>query len=329
MIKTLTLTVLALLLAFGPAFSETVKVLIIEEGFKDIPADDDRLAMLDRITGSLVVGDSSYGGEIEVWSGKKGLYLINELPLEEYVEGVVAAESGRNWEEEALKAQAVVVRTYAVNNKLKSRNKKFHVTSSVLHQVYKGQNSDSGISNAVSSTVGEVLTFGGEPIEALYHSTCGGKTEDSKDVFNKSLPYLRPVVSSCKLSPLSVWSRKIPLEEVQQATGIKNIKSIKIKSRTESGRVKELDVETSSGKTTATLATELRKALGWKRLPSTDFSVRMEDDAALFEGRGYGHGVGLCQWSALELAKEGKSYREILEHFYPGASIELYESKRL
>ena len=302
---------------------ETIKVLILDGNFKEIPDDGEELGMLDTIKGDLLVGYSRYKGAIAVWKGKKSLYLIGEVPLEDYVEGVTASELGDNWEIEAIKAQAVIARTYALHKKLQNSGKKFHLTSGMLHQVYKGENTDVKIALAVSATQGEVLTYNNKPIEAFYHSTTCGETEDPAEVFGKSYPYLKPVKSDCNLSPYQMWSRKIPLREIEDALGIKGAADIKIKSRTTTGRVKAVAVITSTNHTYE--ATELRKKLGWKRLPSTDFTVKVEDGYAVFEGTGYGHGVGLCQWGALEMAKKGKTYKEILSHYFPGADLEQYE----
>jgi stage II sporulation protein D len=237
---------------------------------------------------------------------------------------VVASEVGPNWDTEALKAQAVISRTYAIYRKNMSGNSRFHLTSSVMHQVYKGTNPLIQIAYAVRETSGEILTYEGKPIEALYHSTSGGRTENPEEVFGKSYPYLKSVESSCELSPYWVWERKIPKEEIEKALSVKGIKDITIHSLTSTGRVKELTVESESGQMVIK-ATEFRKLLGWSRLPSTNFSMRVNGTSITFEGKGYGHGVGLCQWSALQMAREGKNYREILSFFYPGTEIRLYE----
>lgn len=309
----------------GPALAvesnSTIKVLILGEKFTGVPEENEKLAIVDRVNGSLLMDDLSFNGDIEVWKGKQGLYLINELPLEEYVEGVVKAETGPEWEGEALKAQAVVVRTYVLNQKSNNGKRQFDVTSSVLHQVYKGQNANRKIADSVKATEGQILTYDGKPIEAFYHSTSAGRTEVAEDVFGKNYPYLKPVKSICRLSPYCVWLRNIPLRELEQATGIKGITEIKVASRTGTGRAKEVSVIAGGGNTAFKTA-DLRKMLGWKRLPSTDFTVRIEKETAVFEGKGYGHGVGLSQWSALEMAKEGKTYKEILSHFYPGSNLE-------
>jgi stage II sporulation protein D (peptidoglycan lytic transglycosylase) len=316
-----------------PAFASAdiypkIKVLILDDTHTLIPRSDEAIVNLGSMKGELFAYGSHYTGDIEVWKGANGLYLINELPLEQYVESVVAAEVGTNWENEALKAQAVISRTYAVSRMLSNGHQKFHITSTVLHQVYKGNQSQMQITNAVRGTAGEILTYNGKSIEAFYHSTSGGMTEDPEDVFGKSYPYLKPVKTSCEISPYWIWERKIPLTELEKAMNIKGLKTMAIHSRTTTGRVRELIISSVEGKSVIK-ATELRKLLGWSRLPSTNFQIRVNGTWVTFEGKGYGHGVGLCQWSALQMAKEGKNYREILSYFYPGTEIQIYEGDRL
>lgn len=322
--RTFITAVLIVLLSFAPALAETIKVLIIDESFEKLPKEDEKLAMLDSIKGDLILGYKNYNGKIEVWKGQNGLYLINELPLEDYVAGVVKAETGKDWAMEALKAQAVVVRTFVLYQKRRNDGRQFHVTSTVLDQIYRGENTDSDISSAVAATKGEILTYEGEPIAAFYHSTSGGRTELPQEVFGSSYPYLKSVSSDCKLSPYSSWVRRIPLNEIEEATGVEHLAGIEIKSHTSTGRVKEVVLLANPSETTLK-ATEFRKMLGWKKLPSTDFTLKMEGDTVDFEGKGYGHGVGLCQWSALEMAMDGKTYKEILAYFYPGSHLSSYD----
>ncbi|MDO9287162.1 MAG: SpoIID/LytB domain-containing protein [Thermodesulfovibrionales bacterium] len=280
----------------------------------------------DKMKGDLLVSGVHYTGAIEVWKGQNGLYVINEIPFEDYIKSVVLAEVGANWEMEALKAQAVVSRTYAVYQKNANGNYYYHLTSSVLHQAYKGNSSDTRIAYAVEKTSGEILTFNNKPIEAFYHSTAGARTELPEEVFGKSYPYLKSVEASCQTSPYWVWERKVPLSEIEKSLNVSGVKDITIKSRTSTGRVKELCIDTDSSQDTIK-ATELRRLLGWQKLPSTNFSLVRDGDSIIFEGTGYGHGVGLCQWSSLEMAKKGKSYKEILSFFYPGTEIQLYEGR--
>jgi stage II sporulation protein D len=238
----------------------------------------------------------------------------------------VSSEDGANWEIEALKVQAVIARTYALYQKSMHRSANYDITSSVLHQVYKSGAVDARISYAVKDTKGEVLLYDGKLIEAFYHSTSCGKTEDPVEVFGKSYPYLKPVDVSGEISPYWIWERKIPVEEIEKALNISGLKEIKITSYTTTNRVKTVDVVHDSG-ALSVKATDLRKLLGWNRLPSTQFTVTRDNGNFLFEGKGYGHGVGLCQWSALEMARDGKTYREILSYFYPGTTLEIYEDR--
>jgi stage II sporulation protein D len=304
--------------------TDNIRVLIVNDFYPNIPEKNEEITKLGSMKGDLLVMGTHYTGNIYVWKGNKGLYIINELPLEDYVKDVVAAEVSPDWEMEALKAQAVISRTYALYQKMTNGGSIYHIASSVIHQVYKGNNPDVRIEYAVKETSGEILTFDNKPIEAFYHSTSGERTENPEDVFGKSYPYLRSVEFKCEISPYSSWERKFQLSEIENALNLSGIKEISIKSYTSTKRVNQLDIVSDSGVTTIN-ATDLRKALGWSRLPSTNFHMSPNGDSITFEGKGYGHGVGLCQWCALQMAREGKNYKEILSFFYPGTTIQLYE----
>ncbi len=306
--------------------ANNIKVLIINDVYPKIPPKNEKIEKLGSMQGELLVMGSRYSGNIDVWKGENGLYIINELPLEEYIRDVVAAEVSPEWDMEALKVQAVISRTYALYQKTMNGNSLYHLASSVLHQVYKGKSADVRIAYAVSATTGEVLTFDGNIIEAFYHSTCGGKTENPEEVFGKKYPYLKSLESTCDLSPYSTWERTIRLDEIEKAVGIATIKDISIESYTSTNRVKQLTIKTASEIITIN-ATDFRKALGWSRLPSTNFTLTSTDTGMLFQGRGYGHGVGLCQWCMLRMARKGKNYTEILSFFYPGTTIQLNEDR--
>ncbi len=306
--------------------ADNIKVLIVNEVYPQIPSKGEKIKKLGSIKGDLLVMGTHYTGDIDVWKGDNGLYLINELPIEEYVKDVVAVEVRPDWETEALKAQAVISRTYAVYQKKMNGASIYHIASSVIHQVYKGNNPDERVAHAVAETSSEILTFNNRPIEAFYHSTCGGRTENPEDVFGKNYPYLKSIESNCEISPYWFWEKRIQLTEIEKALNLSGIKEISIKSYTSTNRVKQLDIIDSSGTTTIN-ATDLRKALGWSRLPSTNFHISRDGDSIIFEGKGYGHGVGLCQWSTLQMAREGKNYKEILSLFYPGTTIQLYEGR--
>ena len=311
------------------SFAETnIRVLLMDNKDFKVPPKEDRLTRIGNSSGAVLLSGIKYSGEIEVWKGEKGLYVINDIPLEEYIKGVVAAEVGRNWDIEALKAQAVVARTYAIYQRLHSPSgMPYHLTSTVLDQAYKGSNISPNAARAVDETKGEILAFEGKPIVAFYHSTSGGMTEDAYEVFGKAYPYLKPVKTNCELSPYFMWERIVPVAEIEKAAEVQVIKEISIDSHTASGRAREMKITHENG-TLTIFATDLRKRLGWDRLPSTLITgISKSNGVIVFEGRGYGHGVGMCQWSALQMAKDGKTYREILAYFYPGAVLQHYEDR--
>lgn len=308
------------------AEARSIKVLILDDLFQNIPGKDEKIERMGKLRGDLLVNGAHYLGNIEVWKGRSGLYLINELPMEEYIKNVVSAEVGTSWDMEALKVQAVIARTYALYQIKSNNNINYDLTSSVLHQVYKGTTIDPRISYAVINTEGEVLVYDGKIIEALYHSTCGGKTENAEEVFGKSYPYMKSVESNCEISPYWIWERKIPLTEIEKALNLSDIKEIAVKSYTATKRVKAVDIIHGSG-ILSVKSNDLRKSLGWSRLPSTNFAITRDNGNITFEGKGYGHGVGLCQWSALAMARTGMNYKEILAYFYPGTILQIYEDR--
>ncbi len=318
-------TLLILLILFLPvvSYSQNIRVLILDKRFPVIPDNETSLRQIGNIKGELLLKGINYKGKIEVWKGQKGLYVINELPLEEYVKSVVYSETTDDWPLEALKVQAIVARTYAVRQIMKNKNRLYHLSSSTLHQLYKGSQKDKLIEQAVNETKGLIVTYNGEPIEALYHSTCGGRTEYAEEVFSKKEPYLRSVKNDCSISPYWRWRKRISKREIEKALRIENLKDMEIVSYTKSGRVKELRIITGT-KILEISAKDLRRTLGWKHLPSTWFKISKEGNSFVFDGRGYGHGVGLCQWGALEMALKGYDYKYILGYYYPGTKIERY-----
>lgn len=282
------------------------------------------LEKIKKVAAKTIVNGSAYHGEIEIWKGNEGYFLINVIQLEDYVKGVVASEVGIHWPEEALKAQAVLARTYAVAHILRNRTKNFYdVTSSVFHQVYKEDEGTEEVEKAVRETKGQILSYNGEPVMAFYHACSVEKTEEPKEVFGKEYPYLKSVEVPSTPSPYTLWEKKISFEILEKVLSMTKISYVKIASYTTTGRVKEL--EFSDGKNKKLVkATELRRLLQWTALPSTMItSIRIEDDGIVFEGKGYGHGVGMCQWCAFQMAQEGKNYKEILQYFYPGTEINI------
>ncbi len=300
--------------------SEMIRVLILD---RDERIPSGILKPSGVMNGNVIVNNKRFSGRMEVWVSEGRVYLINILDLEDYVVGVVASEVKNDWPREVLKAQAVLARTYVLYHKSRKDGAPYHVVSNVLNQVYNYKKYPQNVISALKETEGEVLTYNGMPIEAFYHSTSTGFTEEPWDVFGTSYPYIKPVKVTARQSPYSEWTRIMPLEEIEDKTGIKDIRDVVIESYTTTGRVRNVKFITGDG-VRIIQATLLRSLLGWQRLPSTKFSVESQLRHIIFRGSGYGHGVGLSQWSALDMAMEGKTYMEILEYFYPGTVLKKY-----
>lgn len=281
------------------------------------------------------------------------IYLVKEgetkeIGMEEYLVGVVAAEMPSSFHMEALKAQAVIARTYALQKRKETGGNgcKNHpgsdlCTDSACCQAWE----DVGISlakwptdeapsylqriqEAVRATHNMIVTYEGEPIEAVYHSTCGGVTEAAAEAWsgNNSPFYLQSVECSyCRHSPY--FKKEIVMESSAYAAALKNQKGalpvlgegniplLEVRKCSSSGRNLLLSVGNSEQ---IYSGTEVRSLLG---LPSTFFRWRTENDRIIFTTRGHGHGVGLCQYGADGMGREGKNYQEILKYYYQGVEI--------
>jgi len=278
--------------------------------------------------GVLSVNSRTYRGKIEVIREQKGLLVVNELPLEFYVAGLINQEISSKWPIEVVKAQAVIARTYAMYRKQKRVTGDYHVEATVVDQVYSGNMTEDERSlYAVKETIGEVLTYKGELALAVYHSNSGGMTEDAKNIWGKDYPYLRQVKSSFdKDSSHFSWILNMSPQSVEAALKdagypIADIQNIIPIYTTNSGRVIKVMMHYAGGKLEMS-GEDLRKAVGYDKLKSTMFTVEIVNSSFVFNGKGYGHGVGLSQWGAKGMAEKGYTYTEILEHFYPGTRIE-------
>ncbi len=244
---------------------------------------------------------------------------IENVPLERYVASVLAGEVHPSWPLEALKAQAVASRTYALKRMAERKGQDYHVQSSVMDQVYKRKTNDTFI-NAVRESAGIVLTVNGEYAETSFHSTCGGKTTDARSVWGRSYPHLHGgVCGYCEASPTYTWNTEVSLNDVQIKFG-NTIKGIKIKSRTNDGRVDA--IELTGAKRQNVTGHEFRMALSPMKVKSTMItSIKIEGSRVKISGHGFGHGVGMCQYGALGMAKSGKDFQQILDHYYPGTTV--------
>lgn len=275
----------------------------------------------------VVVNGKGYRGLLEVTTQDKGLLVVDELGLEDYLVGLINCEISSAWPIEAIKAQAVIARTYALYQKAARKGAPYHLESSTMDQVYDGSDGeDSRALRGVKETAGEVLTYDGRVIQAFYHSNCAGHTEAAENVWGKAVPYLRGV--SCRYcqeaNPVK-WEVTLPFKKVEGALKgagypVGAVREVRVAERNLSGRVQSVEVMTSSGPVTVP-GVAFRKALGYSVVKSTNFEIRpFGDDFSIF-GSGSGHGVGLCQWGAKERAADGFNYREILSYYYPGVRL--------
>ena len=267
-------------------------------------------------------------GAVAVERHRGGLRVINAVPLEAYVAGTLGAEMYARWDPDALRAQAVATRTYALYQQQRRQAASgFDLEAGTRHQVYGGLAAETpAIREAVAGTRGEVLLWRGEPILAAFHSSSGGQTASAAEVWGEALPYLqsRPVADEDE-SPHTYWRARIPRTKLGPALaplGIELgvIRALHVVGRTPSGRVARVELEGSQGRERVT-ARALRTVLGASVLRSTLFEIREAGDDVVFVGSGHGHGVGMSQWGAQAMAQQGAGYREILQAFYPGTTL--------
>lgn len=268
------------------------------------------------------------GGRLQILPRGKALLVVNEIDLEEYVRGVVPFEMNAGWHPEALKAQAVAARTYGVYQRMMNGAREYDVVASTQDQVYRGRTQpDPRVQEAVDATSGLVLTHRNAPILAAFSSTAAGPTEDAMNVWSKDLPYLKGV--DCPFdtnSPHYQWRAAINLQELERAlrrSGVMvgTIATVTPFSYSRAGRVTGVRILHSRGELVLR-GEDLRRAVGYTAIPSALFEVESMGREVVLAGRGSGHGVGLCQWGAKELAELGYSFGAILHYYFPGTQLQ-------
>ncbi len=266
-------------------------------------------------------------GDLEITVRDEYLLVVNVVELEKYVAGVVSSEVNPDWHEELLRTQAVAARTYVLYKKLENEAQPFDVYASVQDQVYTGrQKVNRAVLDAVNRTRGQVLTYEGRPIFAVYSSTTAGPTEDAVNVWAKDLPYLKGVACPFdRKSPWYEWRATIPFDKIEarlkeEGYPIGWLATFAPYGMTTAGRVKDIRILHSRGELVLT-GQEFRRILGYAKVRSTRFSIERIDRHVVFTGKGAGHGVGLCQWGAKEMAELGYPYQSILRYYYPGTEI--------
>jgi len=286
--------------------------------------------------GLVWIGDTWYRGRVQITPSAigsgNGITAINHVDLEEYLYSVVASEMPTSWPAEALKAQSVAARSYALYKKKLSKNPLYDLGDTTKFQVYKGAVAETDSTrSAVGGTAGEIITYNGSLIEAVFHSSSGGHTENVEDVWSKPIPYLRGVPDFDQDSPKYSWTESFSAAQLKNKltstvgglNGIGAIVGLVPQQASPHGRVKTFRLIGQRGDRLVK-GNDVRKALGLK---STRFEVLADSrkssapSSFILRGYGYGHGIGMSQYGAKGMAQSGSSYQDILSHYYQGTQL--------
>lgn len=302
--------------------------------------------------GVITVNGRGYRGTMEIWSEGGKIKLINVLPLDHYLYSVLPSEIYPSWGEEALKTTAVAARSFCLANISGKHNSDgFDVCATTHCQMYKGANyEDSRTSRAVDETSGEVLTYGGKIISAMYSANNGGYTEGTENIWTAKLPYY--VSKPDPYTPEDIWQVTYTPEEVEEklkerGEDIGKVTDIVIEKTAKSGRVTSLTIIGTLGRynikkdairslfnlrstmfTVEKTGTKTSSLINAIKTMEKESGVNLASDyyteketVFLFDGMGFGHGAGISQWGCKYMADIGKTYREILEYYYEGTQI--------
>lgn len=267
--------------------------------------------------------------------GNQTIALINEVPLETYVQSVLAGEVYASWPPETLKGMSVAVRTYVMHQISRSNGKEYDVRADESSQVYRPQQkkstAQSAFVSATAATKGQILTDIHGPILALYSASCGGKSAGSIGEEKQYLAVRKQ--KYCKGTPGFTWQYEIDHKTLAKQLSLPSskVRKIAILSRCASGRAKKIRVVSGKNHVMELSGNKFRSLVGNHSIKSLRFGVQYfrKQNIWVFTGRGYGHGYGLCQWGSKTLAERGKSYKEILQTFYPGSTLKLLQKDPL
>jgi stage II sporulation protein D len=272
--------------------------------------------------GFVYIGSRWYRGRTLVIPTDKGVTAVNWVDIEEYLYSVIGGEMDANWPQEALQAQAIAARTYALYEREKQRSNPIYDVGDTPDrwQIYKGVISESGGTyKAVDATSGQVLTYKNQIILSVFHACSGGHTENVEDVWGNTLPYLRAVqdfdqnISECN------WVKTFSSAQISaMIPGVGNVKDMLPQAFSPFRSVKTLKIVGDKG-TKVLQGEEVRTAL---KLKSTRFNVSKQTDGSfVLQGLGYGHALGMSQWGAYNLARRGVNHLQILGHYYQGVAL--------
>jgi len=270
-----------------------------------------------------------YRGAIDIKRTQQNqLSAINRLDLESYVKGVLYHEVTHKWPMEATKAQAVAIRTYALYQIQNRKNEDFDVTRDIYSQVYGGKSAERYRTNlATQQTKGEILKYNSEVLPAYFHSNSGGHTEDVSELWDqnsKPLKGIRDVYA--KYAPNYFWKKNFQSSFIQEKLNENGYKlglinEISVLERNKSGRIRKLQITTRDGKRIMVPGKKFREIIGPNLIKSNMYVIDMQGYYFNLIGKGWGHGVGMCQWGAYNMARKRFNYKQILKHYYPGANL--------
>jgi stage II sporulation protein D len=283
-----------------------------------------------------VGGDPHAGTLILRLDPGQTITIVEEIPLEDYLLGVLPHEMDPDWPLEALKAQAVVARSFAYANLGRFKSEGFDLTADTRTQVYRGLTDvNENVRAAVRQTRGEVLGWNGQLLRTYFHACCGGHTENSAEVWGgdpkKTPKPLRGVADKwCRTAPPMHWTAYFAWQDLLEAFAEKAnlpgpVKSLRLGRRDPAGYVR--DFVARAGRADVHLkASDVRLILGAGELKSTRIlHITAKKKGVEFVGSGSGHGVGLCQWGARRQAEAGRGYEKILRFYFPGATLSVVD----
>lgn len=309
-------------------------------------------ARTERAGDFVVIDGRRYRGEALIQRGSTGVTVVNRVPLELYLPSVVSQELGFRApsDRQAVMAQAVAARTYAIRYRGRRTALGFDVYPTDADQVYGGVDTElPEVTEATHRTAGWIVTYRGEPIQALFHSTCGWSTEAANEVFQnrEPVPYLRAVSDRfgggradyyCAISPKFRWREEwdgaainavLAQTLAQSTSNLGRVTNLRVSKTSPTGRVAELTVETTGGEIAVPLGRirEVLRPAPDRQLPSNLFQLHVERQGGelvrvVAAGAGYGHGVGMCQFGAVGRARAGWDFQRILAAYYPGTKVE-------
>lgn len=280
--------------------------------------------------------DNVYAGDIALIVSGGSWYIINNIALEDYVYSVIRSEGWPGWPLEVNKVFAIMVRTYAVHKIMLAKSKKsngpkaatplFDIKATNIHQTYKGVHDFEHLHQAVKETEGLILSYNKQPIVAMYDSCCGGVIPAHLSGFDfKSNPYLArsypcTYCTECKLYTWKVVYSADLLTTLLQSEipGLKHIKDIRVLDADKAGKVSDVTVKTQRGNKKISGKTLYRIC---KDVRSFCYTIKKDGNTFVFQGRGFGHHLGVCQWGVRGMVKNGFVCADILNYYYPGTEL--------